>query len=111
MRAQDLVDAHVQRFNKAVREGDWHAYGQGFAPDATVAFDGVPVPPMVGQDAIVAGYRSAPPDDTINVLSTNVDGNSVSVAFAWNAEPQKQAGTMDIEVADGLISNLTVRLG
>jgi ketosteroid isomerase-like protein len=106
----ELVNAHVRRFNNAVRDGDWQTYGEGFTEDATVTFDGVPVPPMVGRDAIVAGYLSAPPDDTIIVLSTDVQGESVSVVYAWNAEPHNAAGTMDMTITDGLISSLTVKL-
>lgn len=111
MGPEDLVSAHVRRFNAAVRDGAWQAFGEGFSPDATVAFTGIPVPPMAGRDAIVAGYRSAPPDDTITVLSTEVAGDFVSVAYAWDAEPDKHAGTMNLRVADGLITELTVRYG
>ena len=110
MGPQDLVDAHVRRFNNGVRDGDWQTFGEGFAPDATVTFDGVPVPPMAGRDAIVTGYRSAPPDDTITVLSTDVDGDSIRVTYAWNAEPHNAAGTMDLTITEGLISSLIVKL-
>ncbi|MFS8097160.1 nuclear transport factor 2 family protein [Lentzea alba] len=104
---QDLVNAHVRRFNNGVREGDWQTYGEGFAPDAMVTFDCVPIPPMVGREAIIKGYQTAPPDDTITVLAVN--GNSVE--FAWDAEPRKTAGSMTMTVADGLITSLIVRLG
>lgn len=105
----DVVDAHVRRFNAGVRDGDWEAYGDGFAPDATVTFDGVPVPPMVGRAAIVAGYRAMPPDDTITVLSVGRDGDAIVVAYAWDAQPSAMAGRFDIEVEERLIVKLTVR--
>ncbi|GLZ31734.1 hypothetical protein Lesp02_39220 [Lentzea sp. NBRC 105346] len=104
----DLVDAHVHRFNNAVRHGDWEAFGSGFTADATVSIDYAPIPPMVGREAIVAGYRAAPPDDTITVLSTSADGDTVSVTFAWDTSPGEPAGTMDMRVTGGLISSLKV---
>lgn len=106
----ELVAAHVRRFNAGVKDGDWQAFGAGFAAGATVAFAGVPVPPLVGRDAIVVGYRSAPPDDTITVLSSAVDGDAVSVVYAWDIRPDEPAGTFDMRVSGGLITRLTVRL-
>lgn len=111
MSVDELVAAHVRRFNDAVRSGDWDTFGVGFAPDAIVEFDGVPVPPMHGRAAIVAGYRAMPPDDTMTALSTEIDGDRATVAFAWDTEPGVPAGAFAIETADGLITRLTVRLG
>ena len=106
----ELVDAHVQRFNNAVRNGDWQTFGEGFTQDATVAFDGVPVPPMAGREAIVAGYLADPPDDTITVLSADVDGDSVVVTYAWDADPGNAAGTMAMTITGDLISHMIVKL-
>ncbi|MGH8917654.1 MAG: nuclear transport factor 2 family protein [Actinomycetes bacterium] len=107
----DEVAGHVHRFNTAVRGGDWEQFGAGFAPDATVDFDGATVPPMAGRAAIVDGYHAMPPDDTLTVLSTELDGERVIATFAWDAEPGIAAGAFVIGAAGGLITRLTVRLG
>lgn len=110
MTVTEVVEAHVRRFNESVRRGDWASFGTGFAEHGSVTFDGVPAPPMVGRAAIVAGYPSAPPDDTITVLSTTVNGEAATVEFAWDAAPGVHAGTMSIAVSGDLITALTVSL-
>jgi ketosteroid isomerase-like protein len=100
----------VRCFNEGVRSGDWAAYGACFTPDATVTFDGAPVPPMAGREAIVAGYTSAPPDDTITVLSTTTAGDTAMVVYAWDTAPTVPAGTMRMTLSGELITSLTVGL-
>jgi hypothetical protein len=104
----------VRCFNEGVRGGDWSAYGACFTPDATVTFDGAPVPPMAGREAIVAGYTSAPPDDTITVLSTSMADSTATVVYAWDAAPTVPAGTMRMTMrmtqSGELIASLTVGL-
>ncbi|TWP54213.1 nuclear transport factor 2 family protein [Lentzea tibetensis] len=106
----ELAAAHVRRFNEAVRTGDWSTFADGFTEDATVTFTGPPVPAMAGRAAIEAGYRSAPPDDTITALATREAGDQVEVAYAWDKAPGELAGTMTLQVANGLITRLAVRL-
>ena len=38
-----VLNAHVHRFNDAIRSGDFAAMVAGFTPDAEMAFEGVPV--------------------------------------------------------------------
>jgi hypothetical protein len=40
--APGRVQEHVAAFNAAVRSGDWESFADRFAPDASMAFIGVP---------------------------------------------------------------------
>src|SRR3954468_453927 len=48
--AAALLAAHVERFNAGVATGDWARMLEGFAADAVLAFEGVPVGPFHGRD-------------------------------------------------------------
>ena len=54
-----LLDEHVKRFNAAVRSGDFGPMLENFADDATMAFEGVPVGPFVGQGRDRGGVSRA----------------------------------------------------
>jgi hypothetical protein len=56
-----LLEQHVARFNEGVRSGDFTPMVAAFAEDAELHFEGVPVGPFVGRDAIDAAYREQPP--------------------------------------------------
>jgi ketosteroid isomerase-like protein len=79
-----VVADHVERFNAGVRTGDWAPLLELFTDDAELVFEGVPVGPFSGRDAIAAAYREQPPDDTIEVLDTQELGTEVVVPFAWS---------------------------
>ena len=61
-----LFEAHVERFNAGVRSGDFGPMVAGFSDDARLVFEGIPVGPFEGRDAIDAAYREQPPDDEID---------------------------------------------
>ena len=58
-----LLEAHVERFNEAVRSGDYAPMLEGFAPDAEMAFEGVPAGPFSPQppNEMTAATRSSVP--------------------------------------------------
>jgi hypothetical protein len=56
-----VLDAHVRRFNAAVRSNDFSRKVAGFTPDAEMAFEGVPVGPFVGREAIAEAYATSRP--------------------------------------------------
>jgi steroid Delta-isomerase len=94
MDVRKAVADHVRRFNAAVESGDFDELVAGFAPDAVMRFEGVPVGPFVGRPAIAEGYRAAPPDDTMTVLDVTPTGPaSARVRFGWDAGG---TGTMDL---------------
>jgi len=73
-----------------------------FSEDAELLFDGIPVGPFSGRDAIGEAYRAMPPDDEIVLL----DGDGT---YAWAKEPQLQAGQMFLTERDGEIARLVIR--
>ena len=73
-----------------------------FSADAEVMFDGIPVGPFVGREAIAEAYRAQPPDDEIVLLED--DGT-----YAWASAPELPAGQMFLTERDGEITRLIVR--
>jgi steroid delta-isomerase len=97
--------AHIERFNAGVTTGDWSAFVAGFHPDAVMTFEGPPVGPFVGREAIAEGYATHPPDDTMEILSVRTEATTDVVRFAWS---RGGAGSITIHRTDGLISELSV---
>ena len=81
----DILDDHVERFNEGVRTGDFTRMLENFAPDATMAFEGVPVGPFVGRDAIAQAYRDQPPDDELDVIDSRATATRSSPATRGDA--------------------------
>jgi len=104
----DVLRAHVDRFNEAVRSHDYAGMVAGFAPEAEMAFEGVPVGPFVGREAIAAAYASQPPRDEVRLLGVPVvERDAVECAYAWASDAQA-TGRMILTVQDGLIVRLVV---
>ena len=97
----DLLEREVEAFNEGVRTGDWSPLVELFAEDAVLEFDGIPVGPFRGRDAIAEAYRSMPPDDEIVLL----DGGP---RYAWSKEPERPGGELHLEERDGRIVRLLV---
>jgi SnoaL-like protein len=96
-----LLDEHVARFNEGVRTGDWSGMLALTADDVVLEFDGIPVGPFRGRDAVGAAYAAQPPDDEIVLL----DGGP---AYAWARRPTVRAGELHLEERDGLIARIRV---
>jgi steroid delta-isomerase len=73
-----------------------------FSEDAELVFEGIPVGPFAGRDAIAEAYRTQPPDDEIVLLGG--DGT-----YAWANEPEIPAGQIFLTERDGEIVRLVVR--
>ena len=103
-----VLRAHVQRFNAAVGSGDFSEMLAGFAADAEMSFEGIPVGPYAGRDAIAEAYARRPPDDEVVLLGTpREDGDVVDSDYAW-ANDGERAGRMIVTTKDGLITRLVV---
>lgn len=80
----------------------------GFTDDAELVFEGVPVGPLVGRDAIQAAYRTRPPDDEVRLLGPpRADGDALVADYAWAREGTR-AGRMILMLRDGAIARLVV---
>lgn len=103
-----LLADHVHRFNDAVRTGDFGELVDGFAADAEMSFEGAPVGPFSGREAIAAAYAAQPPDDEIRLLGQpRVEGETVETDYAWAADGRR-AGRMILTARDGVIARLVV---
>ena len=99
-----LLDEHVERFNEGVRTGDWSWMLELFTDDAELVFEGIPVGPFQGREAIAEAYRTRPPDDEIVLLAHN----DRVVVYAWMANPTVRAGELRVVEDGGKIRGLTV---
>jgi hypothetical protein len=105
----ELFREHVRRFNEGVRAGDFRTMVAEFDSDAELVFEGVPVGPFVGRDAIGEAYASQPPDDEIVLLGEPVATDDTVVApYGWKADPEVTAGEMRLTLAGDRITRLVV---
>lgn len=100
---------HVDRFNGAVRSGDWAGFATEFAAEAVMRFTNLPVGPFIGRAAIEQGYYAQPPDDTMTIRRMEgIDSDTVLVGFTWDADGP---GTMLIRWGEGLVRELVITFG
>jgi len=108
----EVLFDHVVRFNDGVRTGEWAPMLEQLADGARMAFEGVPVGPFEGSEAIAAAYRDRPPDDEIEVLGAEERGDGLVVArYAWAAEPGVAAGELRLRRDGDRIVELVVTFG
>ena len=103
-----LLEEHVRRFNEGVRTGDFGPMAAAFAEDAEMHFEGVPVGPFIGRDAIGAAYRDQPPDDEVEIFDTEERDGFIVARYAWLRDEGHQAGEMRISQRNGQIQKLVV---
>ncbi len=105
----ELFGDHVRRFNEAVRAEDFRTMVAAFDVDAELVFEGVPVGPFRGREAIAEAYRSQPPDDEIVILGEPAaSGDTVGAPYGWLAEPDEVAGEMRLTLTGDRIARLVV---
>lgn len=104
----DLFDRHVELFNSGVRTGDFGPMLEQFTADAELHFEGVPVGPFVGRSVIAEAYAQNPPDDEIDVLDVESDGNSLVAHYAWRKDAGRPAGRMIMTPRADRIARLIV---
>jgi hypothetical protein len=104
-----LLDRHVELFNQGVRSGDFAPMLEQFADDAELVFEGVPAGPFHGKDAIAAAYAANPPDDEVDVLSSeSADDGTIVARYAWRADDGRAAGRMVFTTRGEQIARLVV---
>jgi steroid Delta-isomerase len=104
----ELLTEHLARFNEAVRSGDFDPMLELFSEDAELAFEGVPVGPFHGLDAIRQAYRESPPDDQIDALAAHAADDTVVAAYSWRHDVGRRSGEMRLTVRNGRIARLLV---
>lgn len=103
-----LLTQHVDRFNRAVRSGEWEEMTTYFTDDAELRFEGAPAGPFEGRETITKAYREQPPDDEVRILDANQVGDETIADYAWAADPERRAGEMRLTERDGRIARLVV---
>jgi steroid delta-isomerase len=103
-----LLNQHVDRFNRAVRTGEWDEMTSYFTDDAELRFEGVPAGPFEGRDTIAVAYKEMPPDDEVRILDSDQVGDETIAGYAWAADPETRAGEMRLTERDGRIARLVV---
>jgi hypothetical protein len=106
-----LLD-HVERFNAGIARGDFGPMLAAFAEDAEMWFEGIPVGPFHGRDAIAAAYRAQPPDGRIELLDASEPTPREVVAdYAWVDQPATPNGQLRLTHHGGRITRLVIRYG
>jgi RimJ/RimL family protein N-acetyltransferase len=103
-----LLHDYVGDHNEGVRTGDWSSLAAWFADDADLVFDGVPVGPFAGRDAIVTAYREQPPDDQVLTFRVEEADGDVTALYGWLATPSSVSGRMVVTPARDRIRRLRV---
>jgi hypothetical protein len=103
-----LLERHVELFNQSVRSGDFAPMLEQFTEDAELVFEGVPAGPFHGTAAIAAAYASNPPDDEIDVLSSEQEDGTIVARYAWRADDGRPAGRMIFTTRAEQIARLVV---
>jgi steroid Delta-isomerase len=88
------IDAYIADHNVAVRTGDWGRFADWFTDDAEVRFEGVPVGPFRGRDAIRRAYEERPPDDEVEIRAVREEGGTTVADYGWAAEDGMRAGEL-----------------
>ena len=104
----DLLYEYVARHNQGVRSGDWEPLAECFAGDAVLEFEGVPVGPFAGREAIAAAYRERPPDDEVRILEAEQSGETVVARYVWAVAPETPAGRLRLTRCGVEIERLVV---
>jgi steroid delta-isomerase len=103
-----LFERHVDRFNEGVRTGDFAPMLEQFTVDAELHFEGVPVGPFVGRSVIAEAYAQNPPDDEVDILDVETDGDELVARYAWRKDNGRAAGRMIVTRREGRIARLVV---
>jgi hypothetical protein len=108
----ELLRRYIDRLNHGVRSGDFSSMLVLLTDDAELVFEGIPVGPFRGREAIGAAYRAQPPDDELELLEVVEDGRGgVSGTYAWSERPGVVAGQVQVTVRGGRIARVQVRYG
>jgi hypothetical protein len=102
------LDRYIATHNAAVRGGDWAEFSEWFTDDAEVRFEGPPVGPFQGREAIREAYQSQPPDDEVEIRNVRSEGNREVADYGWLADRGVRAGELRVTWEGELIRELVI---
>lgn len=108
MNEQRILDSHIAAVNAVAAGGDAEQLAAGLTPDCTMTFEGIPVGPFEGREAVVAAYRMNPPDDQVVVLDSRLGEGRIEATYAWSASPDRAAGRILLDLEGDLVKTWTV---
>ena len=107
-----LLSRYIAGLNRGVRSGDFASMLAELTDDAELVFEGIPVGPFRGREAIGAAYRLQPPDGELELLGVDEDGHGgASGSYAWSERPGVVAGEVHVTARGGRITRVLVRYG
>jgi len=101
----NLLERYVQLHNEGVRTGSFAGLMELFSLQAVLSFEGIPLGPFEGRDAIARAFAKHPPDDLLVLVDPGQDGRA---RYAWRAAPEKVCGSLEMEVEGGRIVRLVI---
>ena len=102
------LDRYIETHNAAVRSGSWMEFSEWFTDDAEVRFEGPPVGPFHGREAIREAYQSQPPDDEVQIRNVRRDGDRDVADYGWAADEGIRAGELRVTWDGDLIRELVI---
>ena len=106
--ALEVLIRHVRAVNATSRGEGADDLGAGITEDCVMRFEGIPVGPFEGREAVIAAYAQSPPGSEILVLDAALGPDGIAATYAWSHNPAKPAGRLTLTVRDGLVSAFTV---
>lgn len=65
-----------------------------FTDDAELRFEGVRTGPFIGKQAIADAYAANPPDDEIDIVSSEESEGEIVARYAWRDDDGHPAGRL-----------------
>ena len=81
-----VLNRYVHLHNQGVDSGDFSALIELFHSEAEMRFDGIPVGPFLGREAILVAFQENPPDDHLVLLESTGAGDAAR--YGWRARSQ-----------------------
>jgi ketosteroid isomerase-like protein len=100
---QRRLRRHLDAFNRGVRTGDFSTMFAMYHRDAVFVLSDPVWIVHQGIEAIRRAYRGDPPRGTMRLGASQVHGQSVTADYIWDAEPDRIAGQLTLEFADGQV--------
>jgi SnoaL-like protein len=92
----DLLHRHVDHYNHGVDTGDWGPMVDSFDENGEMHFEGPEPAQYKGRGAIADAYAKRPPDDHIDIISSEERGGGIVARYRWRNGGSDPAGEMHL---------------